>query len=170
MDFKDLYTTTTGRISRKTWWLGSIGLVIIVIIISFVLGAVFGVTGLANSAFGNGLLSLAMLAIMFIPYRALTLKRLHDRNRPENLFWIFLAPSIASAVLMMLGLSGSMQTISMFGQEASGFQPNMLGNLVNLASLGVGIWALVELGFLKGDDGQNAHGPDPLGGSAASTA
>jgi len=33
-----------------------------------------------------------------------------------------------------------------------------------------GIWALVELGFLKGTPGPNQYGPDPLGGRAAAAA
>ena len=162
MDFVQLYTTTTGRIGRKTWWLGVIGLAIIGLIISVVMVSILGAMGLMTSGFGQGLASLALVAIFFVPYKAMTYKRLHDRNRPENLFWIFIGPSIVSAVLMMLGISGSVQSIEMLGTVTEGFKPNMLGNLVNLVSTGIAIWALIELGFLKGDAGANAHGPDPV--------
>ncbi|MGE3873090.1 MAG: hypothetical protein AB7F74_09050 [Parvibaculaceae bacterium] len=37
-----------------------------------------------------------------------------------------------------------------------------LGRVLSIASLVVGIWALIELGILKGTDGPNRHGPDPL--------
>ena len=37
-----------------------------------------------------------------------------------------------------------------------------LGMILGLLSLVIGIWALVELGILKGTDGPNQHGPDPL--------
>ena len=37
-----------------------------------------------------------------------------------------------------------------------------LGWILNLLSLAVGIWALIELGILKGTTGPNQHGPDPL--------
>ena len=129
---------------------------------SLVLTAILGGMGLMSSGFGQGLYSLIMMAIIFVPYRALTYKRLHDRNRPENLFWVFIGPSIASSVLMILGLSGSVQKIELLGTSTEMFQPNMLGNLVSLISVGVGIWSLIELGFLKGDSGDNAHGADPL--------
>jgi uncharacterized membrane protein YhaH (DUF805 family) len=33
-----------------------------------------------------------------------------------------------------------------------------------LLSFAIGIWALIELGILKGTTGPNQHGPDPLGG------
>ena len=162
MDFGKLYLSSEGRISRKTWWLGAIGIVILAIVLGMVFGVVGGATGLATSNFGIGLIGLISIAIFFVPYRSLTLKRLHDRNRPENLFWIFIAPSIVSPLLQMLGLSGGMGEVEMFGQTVESYRPNMLGNLVSLASFGIGIWALVELGFLKGDAGDNAHGPDPL--------
>ena len=30
------------------------------------------------------------------------------------------------------------------------------------ASLGISIWAIIDLGFLKGTDGDNEYGPDPF--------
>jgi len=33
--------------------------------------------------------------------------------------------------------------------------------VIGLISLGVGIWALIELGILKGDPEPNAYGPPP---------
>lgn len=162
MDFAALYTTTSGRINRKTWWLGSIGMMIIVFIISFVLGIIFGMGGLMTSSFGNGLMSLILIAIIFVPYRALTLKRLHDRSRPEVLFWAFIGPSILLATVTTLGLAGSMGSQEVFGQSVEVFKYNTFGNLINFVSIGVGLWALIELGFLKGDAGDNAHGADPL--------
>lgn len=37
--------------------------------------------------------------------------------------------------------------------------------LISLIPIIGGIWALVENGFLKGTDGPNQYGPDPLAGS-----
>ena len=34
--------------------------------------------------------------------------------------------------------------------------------VVQLAGLALSIWALVELGFLRGTSGRNRYGPDPL--------
>ena len=162
MDFGRLYFSADGRISRKVWWLGSIGLTIIAIVIGLVLGFAAGLTGFVNNLFGAGLTELALIALIFIPYRSLTYKRLHDRSRPEALFWAFIGPSIVSPILMLLGLSGSWETMELFGQVAEGFKRNALGEIVSLAVIGVGLWSLVELGILKGDPGDNAHGPDPL--------
>ncbi len=163
MDFVQLYTNAEGRINRKTWWLGTLGLIVLMFIFGLVFGVVMAVTRLSESSFGVGLSSLVLLAVAVVPYRSLTLKRLHDRSRPEGLFWIFIAPSILLAILTMFGLAGSIGTQTIFGQDVEGFQYNALGGAVNLVSTGVGIWSLVELGFLRGEAGANDHGPDPLG-------
>ena len=163
MDFKYLYLSTAGRISRKTWWLGVIGLFIIALILGLVIGLIGGVTGLAGSAFGLGLLSLISTAIVIYPSYCLSMKRLHDRGRPEVLALIFIAPSLATPVLQMLGLTGSVSTIEVFGIEAEAYQANAFGQLVSAVTLLVGLWALFELGIMKGQSGPNEHGADPLG-------
>ena len=39
-----------------------------------------------------------------------------------------------------------------------------LAIILGLAGFGISIWALVELGFLRGTVGPNQYGPDPLEG------
>lgn len=161
-DLSYLYGATTGEIGRKAWWLGAIGLMIVSLIVNIMLGVVAGFTGLSASSFGVGLFSLVSLAILFWPYYALTLKRLNDRGRPHLLFWIFITPALLSAVLKLLGVSGKMGVVEIFGQSAPTFEPNMIGKAVGAAAGIIGLWALVELGILRGDrPGQNAA-PAPL--------
>ena len=38
----------------------------------------------------------------------------------------------------------------------------LAGFVLGLASFVISIWALVEIGFLRGTVGPNAYGPDPL--------
>jgi len=170
MDFGFLYAATAGRISRKTWWLGVIGFTIIALVVNLLVSSIGSMAGLASTAFGLGVLTFITLVILFVPYRALTLKRLHDRSRPEILFWAFFAPSALSALLMMIGLTGSMQTMVMFGQTVPAFRPNGFGVLFSVIQLGVGLWALFELGIAKGQAGPNTHGPDPLAPRPANAA
>jgi uncharacterized membrane protein YhaH (DUF805 family) len=40
------------------------------------------------------------------------------------------------------------------------------GIILNLISFAISIWALVELGFLRGTVGPNRYGPDPLSPTA----
>ena len=159
MDIQRLYLNPSGRIARKAWWLGTIGLVIIAILIQIVIRAAGSAFGLHKSLFGQGLMALAAI---YVPYYALTLKRLHDRGRPKFLFYLFIGPSVAMALLTMVGLTGAMQEVEIFGQMAVAPKYNLLGKSLNLAGVAVGLWALVELGFLKGQSGPNAHGEDPL--------
>jgi uncharacterized membrane protein YhaH (DUF805 family) len=41
----------------------------------------------------------------------------------------------------------------------------MLMIIMGVAGLAISVWALVELGFLRGTPGDNAYGPDPLRGA-----
>ena len=41
--------------------------------------------------------------------------------------------------------------------------------VLSLASLAISIWAIVELGCLKGTTGPNMYGPDPLPAEAGLT-
>ena len=40
---------------------------------------------------------------------------------------------------------------------------NALDYILGIATLVVSIWFLIELGFLRGTQGPNQYGPDPLG-------
>jgi uncharacterized membrane protein YhaH (DUF805 family) len=70
------------------------------------------------------------------------IKRLHDRNKSGLWLLVFyLAPSLLDAIGR--GLDG-------------------IGMVFSLASLAVTIWAIVELGCLRGSIGNNPYGPDPV--------
>ena len=115
-----------------------------------------GVAGTGMGALAGLILSLALL----YPGAALGVKRLHDRGKSGLLMAVFIAPGLISQLCELLGITGSYQTIA--GQSI--YMPNTLGWILNLVTLGVAIWALVTLGFLKGSPGANSYGPDPLMG------
>jgi uncharacterized membrane protein YhaH (DUF805 family) len=68
-------------------------------------------------------------------------KRLHDRDKSG--WWLVLFYPVPP---MLNGLGKMTGVPLIFG----------------LASLAVSIWALVELGFLRGTSGPNEYGSDPL--------
>jgi uncharacterized membrane protein YhaH (DUF805 family) len=79
------------------------------------------------------------------------IKRLHDRNKSG--WWVVLfygAPTVISVIASIL--DGSL--------ESSPQLPMLL--LLQVASLVISIWALVELGCRRGTIGHNRYGPDPL--------
>src|SRR6476661_5280827 len=94
MDFQYLYTKTDGRISRKTWWLGVVGLIIIAIVLSIVLSSI----GLG--LWGSFLASL----IIAYPNYCLSVKRRHDRNGDGKDVAILMVASIILSLLPALGI------------------------------------------------------------------
>lgn len=168
----ETFTNFGGRIGRQTWWLGTIVMILLAVVLYFLLSAVMG-TGmyvmmdpqkLAEPGFMEGYMrsaaiqQLISLLILGYPLTALMSKRLNDRNRPSWLKWLFWVPTILSTVLV---LSGMAYTVSDIGGMMMP-SPTTLMTVVSVLSIVVGIWALVELGFLRGTEGQNQHGADPI--------
>jgi uncharacterized membrane protein YhaH (DUF805 family) len=137
MDWKNLYMSFEGRISRQPFWLGLLALAIVTWILEFILFAIFGVSMMpavdpsatpevaaaaAAAAMSKMALPLGILILLTLwPALAMYTKRWHDRDKSGWWSLIILIPIIGS------------------------------------------IWFLVELGFLRGSDGPNRFGDDPLG-------
>jgi uncharacterized membrane protein YhaH (DUF805 family) len=146
-----------GRLNRQAWWLSTIALIVVGIVINFVLGLIMG-TGLMLSV--EQLMDPAIMqkymwqnAIVAIitayPSLALAIKRRHDRNNN----------GYDAAALIILGVVYSI--LSALGVVPIGGAIQMVFGIVFLV---LGIYVIVQLGFLKGTAGANNYGPDPLGG------
>lgn len=159
-----MFTGFAGRINRAKWWIGTIILAVVGIILYFILAAVFGMGALTDPAQiasmmrTVAILQIVLLAILAYPTTALMMKRLNDRDRPSYFAYIFWAPTVLSVLGGLLGLT--MTTMDMGGVAVP--TQSGLGWILSIAGLAVGIWALIELGILKGTEGPNQHGPDPL--------
>jgi uncharacterized membrane protein YhaH (DUF805 family) len=142
MDWKALLFTFGGRINRGKYWLGVPVLVLLYIAAGIVFGIFYGVAGETVGMLLGGLVGLAALIVGLWGGVAIGIKRLHDREKPGwwlLIFWVL--PTILSGIGSALG---------------------GIGMVLSLASLAISIWALVELGCLKGTTGSNMYGPDPL--------
>jgi uncharacterized membrane protein YhaH (DUF805 family) len=159
-----MFTGFAGRINRAKWWLGTVILIVIGAILYFILAAVFGLGAVTDPAQiasmmrTVAILQIVLLAILAYPTTALMMKRLNDRDRPSYFAYIFWAPTVLSVLGGLLGLT--MTTTDMGGVAIP--TQSGLGWILTIASAIIGIWALIELGILKGTDGPNQHGPDPL--------
>jgi uncharacterized membrane protein YhaH (DUF805 family) len=162
MDFRYLYTSFEGRINRKPFWIASLIMMAAAMVLSLVIVAP---TTMMSPGLGVFVALIIWLALLY-PVVALGVKRLHDRGKSGQLMAVFLAPSLILQLGDLTGLTGREQLI---GNETV-YLPNMLGWLLIVVSLGVAVWALVELGILKGTPGPNSYGPDPLAGTAAQPA
>lgn len=154
MDFRYLYTAFEGRINRKPFWIASVILFVAAVIISFAVLIPISAVSTTLGAFTSLILSLVFL----FPGVALGVKRLHDRGKSGLLMVVFIVPGLVLQAGDLLGITGSYQTVA----GHSIYMPNLVGWILSLITLGVAIWALVALGFLKGNSGVNAYGPDPL--------
>jgi uncharacterized membrane protein YhaH (DUF805 family) len=144
MDFQYLFTSFDGRINRAKYWAGVVILAIISIVLGFIIGAIFG-----PSTLGAILVTLVTLAL-FYPGYAVAAKRFQDRDKPSQTALYGLVPVLIASLLQAFGLTGAPNN------------PNALGWICNLVSMGVGLWFLIELGILKGTPGPNRFGGDPL--------
>jgi uncharacterized membrane protein YhaH (DUF805 family) len=162
-----------GRIGRKSWWLGLIILTILGTLVYLVLSAIMGNSlaaamdpeNLKNPAFVESAMRSAHIqglistAIFLYPGLALSGKRLNDRDRPSWLKYVFYAPAVASPVLGFFGLTQVMKDV---GGGLVVPYPTTIGLIVTVLTLISGIWMLIELGFLRGTDGPNQFGADPI--------
>lgn len=161
----DMFTGFAGRINRAKWWLGTIILAVVAIVLYFILAAVLGVSAammdpaqMASAMRTIAIIQIILLVIIAYPTTALMMKRLNDRDRPNYFAYIFWAPTVLSVLGGLTGLT--MSTMDVGGVAIP--TQSTLGWVLSIASLAIGIWALVELGILRGTDGPNQHGPDPL--------
>lgn len=147
MSMSQLLFSFTGRLNRKPYWLTALCLILVIFVIITIVFVVGGASILAGDLSGLGAM-LFVLLLAYIPLLwiglALGAKRLHDRNKSGwwlLLFWF---------VPMIL--------------QGAGEQIDGIGFVLTLAGVGISIWGLVEIGFLRGTVGPNQYGPDPLEG------
>jgi uncharacterized membrane protein YhaH (DUF805 family) len=139
MDWVYLFNNFDGRISRKTFWIA-----LIIVMIADLTGHF-----VAEAIQGDRLSAIVDLALIY-PYFAVTVKRAHDRDLPV---WMLIAFFAAGAFLDLLTV------LQWAGTDE---QPSMLSLFVALPFTVFGLALLVELGFRRGTAGPNQYGPDPL--------
>ncbi|MEA3023762.1 MAG: hypothetical protein QOK01_2614 [Alphaproteobacteria bacterium] len=141
----NLLFTFKGRINRAKYWLA---LVIWCVVWAAVLGAGFG--GEMGAGFGGEMIAgnagailiviiLLLLVTSGVSGVAVGIKRLHDRDKSG---WWLLIFYLLPAVFDGIGRGGV--------------------PALSLVAFAISIWSFVELGCLRGTDGPNTYGPDPL--------
>ncbi|MCC5987490.1 MAG: DUF805 domain-containing protein [Pararhodobacter sp.] len=157
----DLFLSFDGRIRRGQWWLGAIILIVALIVLQFIILGIFGA-----GFFGGLLVFLLSLAALY-PAIALATKRLADRSKPPMpRIALFFGPGLLASFMSAFNIGyrpmdmGQMGGMPM-GQAGDVMVPGALAGIVGFIALVAGIWALVELGFLRGDAEANAYGPPP---------
>jgi uncharacterized membrane protein YhaH (DUF805 family) len=168
----DLFTSFNGRISRKGFWLGFLAMVAVAVVAGMVMlqispVAAVGMNSVASDGIMVMLVQLAVAAGITYIWSAVLVKRLHDRGK-SAMPWaiVFIAPGVLMQAMSIFKIGYS-------AEELAGTQimvPGIGATVVTLLTVAVGLWAIIELGFLKGTPGDNAYGPNPLGETQAAPA
>ena len=147
-----------GRINRAKYWLFVlIGFLFIAAMIAVAVPYVL-IEHPSTNAPSRGISPLLIITILaeiivffsyFIAALAITVKRLHDRDK--SAWW----------VIVFMVLPGFFDALG----NASGDKG--AGALFGLIGLVFSIWGFVELGCLRGTSGTNDYGRDPLGAGDA---
>jgi uncharacterized membrane protein YhaH (DUF805 family) len=147
MNVAQLFFSFAGRINRAKYWLG----ILIFVFIGLLMGTVARV---AEGVLAFELLSIVVHISLFIAGLGLGAKRLHDRDKSA---WWLLLIYILPGVLFVIG---SLMFFQSLGTDSAA---GAIGGLGSVAlALVLTIWAIVELGFLRGSAGANRFGPNPL--------
>jgi uncharacterized membrane protein YhaH (DUF805 family) len=145
------YFSFRGRTSRAPFWVTSVAIGLIV----FVGSNLAGMLGRYSAA--AGLAVQIAFTPLLVAYLAVAVRRLHDRNRTG--WWMLLygfAPGFLSGLAWGGLTAGNLKETSALA--------------ILVIAICVAVWALVELGVLKGTTGANRFGPDPLAPQGVSAA
>ena len=157
MHMQALYLSSDGRISRKTWWIGTVILIVATLILYFILGLV-----------GLGLTSrwgpIIVFLIVIYPTINLGVKRRHDRDNNGNDYRILMGLYAVLTVLQVLGIG---YTPADLGNGMVAMVPDMWMSIITLVVSVYALYMLIQLGFLKGSPGANSYGADPVGYAVA---
>ena len=168
-----LFTSFEGRIRRRDYWLGVLGVIVINIALTFLVVPALLLAG--GATVGYWLATLVVYGINIFVTAALMTKRLHDRDKdaiPWLLFFLGVPMLVSFAQAAGIGFEATTvpagqleglpsETVPNTDALANVPVPNGLGYVLLLVGFVASVWALVELGFLRGTVGPNRFGPDP---------
>src|SRR5438477_3342989 len=132
-DGMSLFLSVDGRIPRYRWWIGTLAVSAFVLLVFLLLFAIFG-AGFVRSANGQAALFVLQLVWLYA-YYCLAGKRFQDRAKPASFALIWIGPQLLTTLLDNLELTGV---------------SNLVVYAFTTINFVVGIWFLVELGFLRG--------------------
>lgn len=133
MDWKNLYTSFESRLNRQPFWMGLLVLFVVQWILMLIFGAALGTSMMGGM----------------------------DPNLPPEeavaMMWKAMTPLIIISLLFLYPVL-AVYTKRWHDRDKSGWW-----TLIMFVPVIGGIWLIVELGFLRGTEGANRFGPDPLG-------
>jgi uncharacterized membrane protein YhaH (DUF805 family) len=131
-----LFTSFEGRINRQKWWLGLIVLVIAEWVIMFVITMFFGAS-------------------------------MPTEVDPDAMGFSasYQLGAVGAIILLIIMIPVIWAGLALSAKRWHDRGKSAWWILIGLIPLIGAIWTLVENGFLKGTEGSNQYGPDPLAGT-----
>lgn len=150
MDAWTFFFGFRGRINRAKYWLA--------LLIFLVIDVVLSLIGLAvGKGMAFQIVSYGVNLPIFVSTIAVSIKRLHDRDRSA---WWFLLLYIVPVALIVVGGFLLWSVAGSFGDVRD--VSLLLLRLCVLGGIAFCIWGQVEIGFRRGTAGYNRFGADPL--------
>lgn len=137
MNWRYLFFSFDGRISRKPYWIATCVLFVAAFISLWIY-------------YDDRRLGAIVSLVLLYPSLAVMVKRAHDRETP---IWIVMACAILTTLL---------DALEIFELTGPLENPSALYWLLLLPLLPIIGYLCVVLGFLRGTRGPNRYGPDPL--------
>ncbi len=161
--FWAFYFSPFGRISRSQYWLRFWLPYLGVYITLDLIGEIAG----RESSLGISIrITTSILSlVIFWPWIALLVKRMHDRNKSWWWMLFYFVPGILFGIFLVIWLGAAF--LSIVSGETNVTLPALGGLGVVIIVLGlmwfsVFIWFFVEFGCVRGTIGSNRFGPDPV--------
>lgn len=153
-----LYFSLDGRIPRLTYWLATLPLCPLMLVLwlgltAALIGDPFSTAIWAEILAERSKLSMVSIGVFilsFWPGFAVSAKRLRDRDRPIWIYPAYMVLAVLPDIVVLSGYAGPEEKTSLLVIAAL------------LVVLVASLLLIVELGFLRGTPGPNRHGPDPL--------
>lgn len=145
MNLITLFATFTGRIGRKSWWIGFL----LLTVVEFGLIALLDPAFLSEDPVTPNLAHTLVTLVLCVPALAITLKRFNDRDYVWWIGYAVFVPAILFYIASYFGLFLNPDEFSL--TEHLLFWPMVL----------LGLLVLVDNGFMRGTKGPNRYGPDP---------
>jgi uncharacterized membrane protein YhaH (DUF805 family) len=149
MNLTNLFLSSNGRVSRKTFWIGAGLLAIWGILVFVVLWSLLG-PSLVQNFLGRLVGFPFTLLTIYFAYN-LAAKRFNDRTRPIVCAQVVAGLMAVKSVTDLFRITGDLHAQSWLDQ------------LFVLAGTGIALWYFIDLGLMRGTVGPNEHGEDPEG-------
>lgn len=177
-DFLTRFFGHSGRISRRTMWMGLLALVLVAILMEIVFGLIFGfgaimqngpavMTSISQDGESMSIMhsargdwrQLFMLIFLAYPLSALWFKRSHDINRSGLLVVIYLGVAMSSYFVDIIGWGFVAPELGQMHMLTRSW----LGTIIQVFYVLLALYLVVTLGFFAGTKGSNLYGADPHG-------